>query len=437
MNSRWNKFISDILGSFWCNLFSDKQLVELVKCIHGLLGVELGGFKDTVETGLSISAEDTCLPVASCILIPQNECLINATYIDSYSFTGLVKKTSSVRTLSLPARYFENSIAVSDDVYGSGVIWIPGINLIRKGEWVILYIPTDYDLPTAARYINGELSSCYKLYTVTNKSRGEYNSTFGVLCGDNLDYVSRDIRMCLWEAYVHGATHARINQLISYSCGNEACAYDSTVADVWSEGSTWHVLDSEGRIYSGKGLPAVTPGSVIRCGDFIFTGVYKWSNTHMPTPSMVPSITIKSLYGPLHADNKDKKPLLVNNKYVPDMGNSAWAEAVSRIPGITLLSKDSDINPLQYTLNNLYPGNSVVYSVTDTEALRYDTLKSANKYIINSTGASGISGIIRSSSALESLCSGLSDTIPCAANTVSSVASSVNMSFPDIMIRFI
>lgn len=393
MNNPWNKFISDIFGSFWERLFVDSRIMTGVRTVHHSSMMGLDASKEAIYAGMRIDHPDYCYPKCACVYVPSSECTYNMGTIGMFEMSGIILKRSIEKTLTIPAVYVDGCVSIQNSATNPSIVWVPGINMHREGDSVVLHITSDSDIMSDVITTDDrELIQVYKLYVVSDAHDPDYNSTFGVISGDDYNDLRSCDRKVMWSMLVDGPTVAGVNALFSSSCGNDICTADDIVAETWQEGPHWHISTVYGHLYSGDTAPCVMSGDTITDGDILFYGVNQWDKDNIPPAYKVPYIIVPSTYGNLTAYNQDKPVLSINGKLVPDMCNPMWAEAVSKAD-ITITDR-SVLNPLAYTLTNVYPSSGVIYSVDPSVVRNVKLVTAAKKYLTNTVTTSSISGLV-------------------------------------------
>lgn len=391
MNNSWKKFIHQTLGSFWDRVFKDSSIISGVCKAHYSKMLDLYSYTQSLKDSLRIDTEDKIIPVMSSVDIPVSECLINSVSIADAGWGGSVAKTSPIPSVTVPKKYIADAISVHSSMDSDGVVWVSGINMTVVGDSIILYGDTKKIHTDMVQGPSGELMKVLRLYPVNNGYTTHYNDNFGCVCGNDLDALTSEDRTTVWDMFINGPTEAKINTLIAHSCGNDVCEEDDTVADVWHEGANHYIRTMGGRLYAGTSLPRVCPGSAVKIGDFLFVGTYVWNDQKLPPADKVPYLLIKSPYGDLIAENKEKQSIITSDGYIPDMGNSTWTQYAMN-SGLILSDKSYE-NPAHYVLSRLYRSNSIVYTVDADDVRSPYLLQTAGAYISNTLLSSGVSGI--------------------------------------------
>ena len=325
----------------------------------------LGLLKDTEKCVNIASADSNTLSIVA-VDIPTKECVINRKHVSNFSMDGLIQQSSKISSISIPRKYLENSVIVQDAITDPRDVWVIGNNAIVSGDYVDLYTRSDYEPEALADTIQGELTPVYRLYTWNISNNLTYTDNFGVLCGFDLDKYPNHVRQALWESYTKGVSEKTVNVALSFTVSNDVCSSDSVVVDIWHESTNWYILCSDDSVYSGLGYPKVSIGDSVRNGDLLFTGIYTFNNSIIPSQNDVPYMIVRAGDSPLYAVNAEIPALPGYIGTVPDMGNKSWYMSVidgQRRGVLPKLSDDLVINPLKYVLTSMIPGAVSLYTI--------------------------------------------------------------------------
>lgn len=435
MNKKWDKRLTSILGSFWDKLFKDHHIISWVKKAIVACSERWVTRSDSIMSYLSVQGARHSIPEYVNVRIPVSECIINIKDISDYKLSGLVGKSSDIRSLAIPSKYLDNAVLVVDSIGCESTVWVDNINMTTSSDYVVLYAASSYEFPREVEYINNELVPVYTIYKVVSSSLLSYNDSFGIICGDDMDSLDDAARVSAWKSYIQGPTEYDVRILAASGCYNAICKYDSIVADVWAEGRYNHIMTEDGNAYSGIGLPKVVPGDSVFTGDILFSGMYTWNKESLPSPDMIPYLSVPSGCGDLVAINRNLPVISSGSGYIPDMGNSAWAKAMINDGKFMILSNE-DVNPAHYVLNAIYPSNSSLYSIDTTHIQNYNAITTACKYItdtINTSPVSSITCYVQSETGSVSIYTSLSEVCV----NVSSIDLTMSYDYTSAKARFI
>ena len=398
MNNKWSIYISKILGHFWDRIFRDYGFLTGIKRSLGYVGDSIQSTYSSYKKSLNIHALGDTYSRMEYVSIPVSSCIFDYCPITSYTSGDLVGKSDISNTIAIPIEYTHKCLTIQDGLGPDSSLWISGFNMYHNDKYTVLYIDNHNSPKQYPEYREGDIIPMFRLYHTYTTVYNQKNDSFGVLMSLDVSKLSDKSIKSLWTIYNKGPVMSCVTSLISSMTGSDVSDTDGYVVDIWREMGKWCIMDSTQRIYTGISEPVVALQDHIYPGSLLFKGVTIVDCTDKPSADTLPSLFIPSPHGLLKAVNATIHaiPVVVNRtvKYIPDMGNYAWVDAVTTYlknhPEVTLIEGD-ECNPLYYIIDNVCPGAITTYVVSGSDIKNPELSESINRVVVTGKSIPGVS----------------------------------------------